>query len=76
MTDVARITPIKLPKPKRCKGCRKRNFMNMKCRCKKTVCLTHCQPSAHSCTFDWQTASKEALMKALQDAIPPKINQV
>ena len=63
-------------KPRKCIICKKRNITNLKCKCKKTVCLAHRFPSSHSCAFNWVEEGKKQLKKDLIDAIPDKLIKV
>ena len=50
-----------MPKTKRCEMCRKKDFMNMKCKCGMVVCQTHMH--THNCQFDYSAAHKRTLEK-------------
>ena len=48
---------------KRCFICKKKAYTNMKCRCKKTVCLKHKSIVSHSCSFDYKELGQKKLIQ-------------
>ena len=50
-------------KPEKCSVCKKRSYVNIKCRCDKVVCMTHRHHTDHECTFDYQEFGKDILTK-------------
>ena len=63
----------KKKKYKKCVVCKKRNFMNTKCKCGKVTCLTHRHAASHKCDFDWQKEGRDKLEDELVHAIPNKL---
>ncbi|KAL8088185.1 zinc finger A20 and AN1 domain-containing stress-associated protein 8-like [Apium graveolens] len=51
--------------PRRCSTCRKRvGLTGFKCRCGKLYCGSHRYSDKHECSFDYQTAARDAIAKA------------
>ena len=68
------INKRKHSKPSKCKVCKKRSLTNYKCKCKKTICLSHRAPESHKCTFDWESYSRDLLVKKVVGSEPLKLN--
>ncbi|KAL1812818.1 hypothetical protein ACET3Z_022883 [Daucus carota] len=51
--------------PRRCSTCKKRvGLTGFKCRCGNLYCGSHRYSDKHECSFDYQTAAREAIAKA------------
>jgi len=51
--------------PNRCTTCRKRvGLTGFNCRCGNMFCASHRYSDKHDCTFDYQTAARDAIAKA------------
>ena len=54
---------------KKCKKCKKKKLILIKCRCGNSFCLEHKCAEHHNCTFDYKKFGQEQL-----DKENPKIN--
>lgn len=52
-----------MTKTSKCIVCKKKNLMNMRCRCGKMTCMSHRFPDDHNCDFDYKTDGKKQLEK-------------
>lgn len=46
-----------------CAKCKRKSYLNSKCKCEKTYCLTCRQPEVHECSFDYRAEFQEKLKK-------------
>tara|TARA_B100000401_G_scaffold244797_1_gene166029 strand:- start:2517 stop:2714 length:198 start_codon:yes stop_codon:yes gene_type:complete len=65
-----------MPKTSKCIVCKKRDLMNMKCRCGKTTCMTHRFPDDHNCEFDYKSDGKKQLEKENPSITQKKIEVI
>jgi len=61
---------------KRCFICKKKTYTNIKCKCKKIVCLKHNSAHLHSCTFDYKELTQKKLIKENQLINSIKVNNI
>lgn len=66
----------KKSRPPKCIVCKKRSLTNLKCKCKKTTCLTHRHADSHKCSFDWFANAKKQLTKSLVKSEAVKLIRV
>jgi AN1-type zinc finger protein 5/6 len=60
----------------RCKSCRKKALITVKCKCLATVCLTCRQPELHSCTFDYHAEAQELVKKLNPIILSKKVDKI
>ncbi|KAH7285054.1 hypothetical protein KP509_33G010200 [Ceratopteris richardii] len=65
------------PKPNRCNMCNKRvGLTGFKCRCGGLFCSLHRYNDKHSCTFDYKSAGREAILKANPVVKAEKVDKI
>ena len=65
-----------MPKTSKCIVCKKKQLTNMKCRCGKTVCITHRYANDHNCEFDYRSNDRKQLEKENQLITQKKIEVI
>ena len=63
-------------KIKKCIICNKKTLYNTKCRCNKTVCLTHLKSDAHNCTFNYKELKKQQIKHDNPIIKPSKVIEI
>lgn len=63
--------------PNRCMSCRKRvGLIGFRCRCGGTFCSVHRYSEKHECSFDYQTAGRDAIAKSNPVVKAEKIEKI
>jgi len=57
-----------------CNKCNKIKYIILECKCKKSYCLKHLDPTKHNCTYDY--SNKDNLEKKLQKVVKEKIEKI
>ncbi|KAM7509160.1 hypothetical protein LguiA_019613 [Lonicera macranthoides] len=70
--------PVKAKEgPNRCTTCRKRvGLTGFNCRCGNMFCAAHRYSDKHECSFDYQTAGRDAIAKANPVVIAKKLDKI
>ena len=58
---------------KKCKKCKKKKLILVKCRCGNNYCLEHRYAENHNCTFEFKKNGQEQLKQENPKIQPPKV---
>lgn len=60
----------------KCRLCKRKTYLVIKCRCEHTFCITHRDPEDHSCTFDFKEMAKAQIAKANPVVVSDKMVKI